>query len=493
MLWVHIMLVGLAQEAPAPAAGPTFRFDQVLVATIQTLDPALEPVASRLQARLSQSLAEAHAVIGMSDVPGFEGQEVVDATLYLRACPAGEYGGCALVVGQRSLADWVVGGTLEAAEPPADAPYILTVYLVDVNESREVTALPVPIRPASESTAVRGIAAVFADVKSGRYDPADPRDPSEADRRAIEAARKQLMGDYLEEVEEELGELEPGGPLVPIPKEPVTLEEVQRKAESEEIPAWERAGLSPRAYVRYLNSGEPLERWQREAKGRQGRIVARVSAAAGRGPWHQTYAARLLRSAEDLQPIHVVQVLEVASGPTLSSEMEFGVGLLPWLDLTIVGGLHTGTAEIVRDEQVDDDRPFVPGEPTIRQLTTYHFGLRATVAPFPHPLVRPTVSAGYIQWRGAGIATIEPYPELAAPQRGLLQLLPGVELDTAPRVAGLFVRGGLEIPLFGTAVRVTDQGGGLEDPPRPGAQRGIGWLLGAGVHVRVGPDGGAPE
>ena len=432
--------LGVERSPPPP---PAFTFDSVLITTFQALDRDDQPKADRLHQSLVERFSAEHAVVPMAEVPGFEVHEY-GAELYMQSCPPGQYGGCALVLGQRALADWAVGATVgrEVDEyDPTTSHLVLNLFLVDVSEARESGRFSVPLI-GQEDSALQGIVGVFDDMVAGVYDLEDLRD-DDPERAAIEAARRQLMGAYLEELEAELGEVVEGATPEVVEPELVTRAEVEQAAEEEATPAWERAGLSPSAYVRFLNSGEELDDWKRTHQGRQGAILFRVAVGTGRGPWSQNYAARLLRDEDDLNPIHSVQVLEVENGGTITGDLEVGFGVLPFLDISVVGGLHTGSAVVLREEVVEGD-PLIEGQPASTPLTTYHLGVLTTVAPWAHATLRPTGTAGVVWWQGSGISIGEPYPRLNAPQQLVMQLLPGLELDSSSRTVSLFGRLGAE-------------------------------------------------
>lgn len=487
MLWGLLALVANAQSPAEPESGgaPTFTFDQMLIPTFQALDPRHQLEADRIRSRLVAGIGPSHSLIEMDDVPGNWTDEY-GPDLYMRACPPEQYGGCALSLAQRALADWAVGATLaENVDDPEAAHFVLTVYLVDVNEARDVAIFPVPLTE-EEDAVVASIAEVVDLMVQGAFTLEDERDAQEeADREAIEVARRQVMAAYVAQLESELGTPE-DTPAVATPPTPVTVDDVTRYDDDDGTPAWKQAGLSERAYARFLNSGEELEAWKQARRGRSGALVIRAAGSVGAGPWHQRYRGAILRSADDLQPIHVVQVLEATRGGFQGGELEVGVGVVPILDVSFVGGLHNGNASLHREEQVEGSLPLV-GDPERPNIQTAHYGVRVTVAPWPRALIRPTVTTGIMWWQGAGVTGRSPYPPVTGPQRGFLQALPGVEVDTPGRVVGLFGRGGLEIPVLGSSARVVETGGGLADPPSPGRDGGPGWLVQVGLQLRVAP------
>lgn len=484
MIGVLFFMAAAAQE---PEPTPTFSFDRMLLTTFQAEEPADQEDADRLHGILFERFSETNDTIPMSEVPEFEVHDY-GPELYMQGCPPGRYSGCALVLGQRALADWVVGATLrrEVDEFDVEASHmVLDVHLVDVADSREVASFSVPLM-GDEQTALNGIVGVYADMIEGAYQLRDLRDDDGTAEAEIEAARKAMVAASLTELEEQLGFIVPEGRLGALDAPKLTRQDLEKYTTDEgDRPPWERIGMGQQQYLRFSNSGKDLETWRAEHRGLFGDLVVRVVGGFGGGPWHQNYAAQLLRSDQTLQPIHTVQFLEVINGNTATAELELGFGVLPFLEVSGVGGLHTGQTTLLKDEDVQNQVP-VPSSPQRVPMTTYHLGGRVTLVPLPHHTARPLLAAGLVSWRGSGVPAADNYVRIEAPQLVVMQLLAGGEVEASPN-ASLFARLGPEIPLGGVPERTFDEGQGLEQIPQPTGERGPGIIVQLGIQVHVGP------
>ncbi|HHO54109.1 MAG TPA: hypothetical protein ENK18_25370 [Deltaproteobacteria bacterium] len=483
MIGVFFLLTAAAQ---GPEPTPTFSFDRMLLTTFQAVDPELQGEADRLHALLFERFTETNDTIPMSEVPGFAVHDY-GPELYMQGCPPGRYPGCALVLGQRALADWVVGATLhiEADEfAPETSHLVLDVHLVDVADAREVASFSIPLM-GDEETALNGIVGVYSDMLEGAYQLRDLRDDDGTAEAEIEAARKALVAASLTELEEQLGFLVPKGRVGALEGPKLTRRDLEKYATDDDIPPWERVGMGQQQYLRFSNSGKDLQTWRGEHRGLFGDVVVRASGGFGGGPWHQSYVAQLLRSDQTLQPIHTVQFLEVVNGSTAAAELEVGLGVLSFLEVSGVGGLHTGQTTLLKDEDVQNQVP-VPSSPQQVPMTTYHLGGRVTLVPLPHHTARPLLAAGLVSWRGSGVPAADNYARLDAPRLVLLQILAGAEVEASPN-ASLFARLGPEVPLGGVPEQLYDEGAGLEQIPRPTGERGAGLIVQVGIQLHVGP------
>jgi hypothetical protein len=487
-----VVLVHLFLAAPAWAQDPgdeplTFNYDRLLVTTFQADDERSEAEAVRLHQSLTERLAQNNELVPMSEVPEFDVHDYGPET-YMRGCPPGRYSGCALVLGQRAKAQWVVGATVrwEADEfDRADGNTLLNVHFVDVTDAREVASFGVPLL-GNEDTVLQGIVRVYDDIVKGAYKLEDLRDDTDPEAVAeLDAARREILAQSLSELEGQLGTAVRAETVGIIEAPKLTKEDLAAYEDREDVAPWERLNMAQGDYLRFANSGKDIDRWRAEKQGRLGEIGIRVGGGFGGGPWSQDYQAQLLRSDTTLQPIHTVQFLEVINAGTATGEVELAFGVAPFLELGVLGGLHTGQTTLLKDEDVLDQVP-IPSRPRTVSTTSYHFGARANLVPFPHWTARPTLALGVVSWRGSGIPEEDNYPRLDAPTMTLLQVLPGAEVS-ATRNVMLFLRPGAEIPLGGTTVRQTEEGAGLENPPAPTDAAGLGWIVHLGLQLRIGP------
>lgn len=478
-VWMWIAAVSGAQE-PSPAAA-----ERLLVATFQPLDTASEAEATRITSALALRLQGHATVVPMREVPPFPPLDT-DGETYLLACPPDNYSGCALVVGQRADVRWVVGATVRYAPDefdPSTGHSVLDVTFVDVAGAREAARFALPML-GDEGVALDGVARVYADMVAGALDLTDQRDLS-PDETPEEIARREAAARSVGELEQRLGTAVRSEDVRRIDPPKLTRADLADLSDGEGMPPWERAGLTEREYPRFANSGRTADEWRSERQGRLGEISVRGAVAGGGGPWSQNHEAKLLRGSADLQPIHTAQFLEVVRGGSGAFEAELGFGVAPWVEVSLVAGMHTGRATILRDEDVEDQAA-IPGTATTSAISTYHYGVRARVLPFVHASARPTMAIGAVWWTGSGLPQSDSFPRLDAPTQLLLQLLPGAEASPSRHVT-LFAHTGPQPRIGGTRERSTNVGSGLDAVPQPIGASGIGWTLDAGVQLRVGP------
>jgi hypothetical protein len=491
-----------APAEPAPASGETgldealvYNYDKVLVATLQPLDEGSEAMAQALFAQLLARFQANNDVVPMSAVPRFEPHEY-GGELYLESCPADKYTGCALIVGQRAEADWVVGGTVQQVVDDFDPTVmnsLLTVTFVDVRGAREVARFGLPLIGDS-TTVIDGIARVYDDIVQGDYELRDLRG-QEGDPEAVaelDEARKELVAQSLSELESVLGEAVRSEMVGRIEAPRLTKQALAEYEDREERSPWDRVGMTQSEYLRFANSGRDLKTWRALGYGRLGQIIVRAAGGGGGGPFNQTYEGQLLQDGTTLATVQTVQYVEVTNASGAVGELELGFGVLPFLDVTFVAGARTGRASVAFDHDVEG-QVSVRRDPTTQSISTTHLGARATFVPLPRSSVRPTLAAGLARWSGSSVSGVPGFDPLDAPNLLLFEALPGIEGSATP-VVNLFARGLVGIPIAGTPVREQETGEPrLQDPPSPTGESGLSLGVQVGLTIRVGPLFKLPE
>lgn len=482
-----------AQSPEGPPTDPvlstaplTFNADSVLITTFQPLDDASGPDAERLFALVVERLTQNNEVVSMAKVPRFEPQGYEGAD-YMKDCPPSKYGGCALVLGQRAGSDRALGATLRREEDEFDAGSsltIMTVYIVDVLEAREVASFGVPIDPQNEAAAIMGIARVFDDVVKGDYELRDMRERGETpDDAALEEARRERLALTLSELEDQIG-MPVRSDTVRAPRQKISEEDLAKYEDRDETPPWERVGMSQQQYIRFVNSGEDLDDWRSSGWGRFGKVTARLMAGFGNGPWHEAYKSEVLLSSTTLQPAQSVQYLELQNASSAAADLEIGFGVAPFADISFATSIRNGQLSYSAVENVQG-QVARPGSELRYGMSSVQYGARAQISPFPRWPVRPTVGAGVAYWSGKGVPATDRFERLAAPNAVLFEIIPGVEADASPWVA-FSLRFLESIPVGGTFVRTTSEGEPLmESPPTPTRDYGAGLGLQAGILVRI--------
>ncbi len=464
-------------------------YDPMVLTTVQPLSGATAADAERAFQLLDERFRRTTPVIGMTEVPRFEAQGY-GADEYLRVCPPDQYAGCALVVAQRTDATWAVGATVApgpaAADPAAPAPLSVTVFFIDVLSAEIVARFEIALGTEQDAAIIDGIAAAYDEMVQGAYDQRDLRDTEDpAAREARRKAQAAAVAASLAVLERQLGDVVRGDVVGNITPPKVTRAELDALDTREEVAPWERVGMSKGEYRRYANSGDSLLVWRREANGRFGQLIARVAAGGGTGATSQRYESLVLLDAT-LEPIHLVQLNEVARGGTGAFDLELGLGVAPWVEITGALGFRTGKLTTLVDDDVEGQAA-IPGSPSTQALNTRQLGVRAAFVPGNHWPVRPMIGAGLALWRGVSVQGTERQPAMARPTALLFEVLPGVEVQASPRV-NLFARGVIGLPVGGTGGSFEETGAGLPDPPQPASAVARGGVAAqAGVTLRVGP------
>ncbi len=478
-----------ADDAPLGAAELVFNYDKVLLSTLQPLDEQSEGMASALFALLQARFAKNNDVVPMSAVPRFEPHNY-GGEAYLQSCPAAQYSGCALLMGQRAGADWVVGATVEqeADEFEDDQTQtLMTVVFLDVRGAREVARFGLPVVGNDAPTIIDGIARVYDDIVQGEYELRDLRGDQGDPESLVEldSARQELVAQSLTELEDQLGGLIRSN-VAEVEQVKVTRDDLAEYEQRDDAAPWDRVGMSQSEYLRYANSGRDLLTWRQLGYGRLGQILIRVGFGGGSGPFSQSYEGQLLQDGATLQTLQTVQYVEATNAVSGLAELELGFGVLPFLDLTGVLGARTGRAQVAFDHDVEG-QVSVKRDPTTRPNNTTHFGVRATVVPGTWWSARPSLTGGLMWWSGSGVSEVPGFEPIDAPTQLMFEALPGIEATATPNL-NLFARGLVGVPLGGTPVR--EQGTGpqrIPDPPTPSGDRGMSFGAEVGLIVRIGP------
>ena len=495
MIWLVAWLsTSLAQEAPAPTdgsdAGEVVNFDPMLIATVtvETGSGATAEDAARAEAGLRARFARSNTITPMADVTRFDAQGY-DGVQYMQACPEGSYSGCALVLGQRAEVDWVVGATVSKFPDEFDENVLhdqLEVHFIDVLGGEVIATFDVVLDGAHDEAVIDGIARAYDKMVQGAYDARDMRDLSDPEQEeALRKERADAVAASLAALEEEQGDVV-RGMIFRAGSAKVTKDQLDAYDTREERAPWERMGMTKGEYRRYANSGKDLKTWRLEKNGRFGQILGRAAVGGGSGPYSQRYVSQVLIDEFTLQPIHTVQLNEVARGGGPQFDLELGVGVAPWVEVMGVLGFRTGQVEVLVDEDKQNDVP-IPGRPSTQALNTTQLGARVAFVPFNHSVVRPSAGLGIASWSGVSVDASERQDALPRPSAIYLEMIPGAEVSASPTI-NLFARSVISVPVSGTTAAYEETGSGMENPPRPASGVSLtGVAVQAGLTVRIGP------
>jgi hypothetical protein len=176
---------------------------------------------------------------------------------------------------------------------------------------------------------------------------------------------------------------------------------------------------------------------------------------------------------------------------SFGGQLELGVGVLPWLELGVFGGIRQATYEYRFYQEIVGVADGIPSVDAVG-ARSYQVGLRLGAIPFPAYPVRPTLHVGASYWIGTPLNSIvTPLPDylLSVEMRPnnmlVLHLQPGAEVSVGKWVM-LWTRFDLDIPILGRNRQVFNRGNGTLSQ-RPSSESDTGFALGgsAGLTIRV--------
>lgn len=459
-------LPGTTQPAPVPYQPPPMPLpplvapptgapgSRVFLAPFQSYDPALNNEAARLTQLLQIHMLSRYNLATIDQVPPWPDY---NALVYLLACPQGQYSGCALVCGNRVAADWSVGATVTRGLQGVNA----TLSFVENQSAREAISFGVALHGTNDADLLRAVDTILIKLMSGAFAAVDLRraevDPAE--RARVEAARNGLLAASLAELEQQQGAVErevlkAAGPTK-IDKDELAEEYKDR----EEVKPWEAVGLSESAYVRYKNSGLPLDEWRDLAQGRAGSFILRAAIGGGSGPFGQEFDGRYAID-DDLERAGVQQYQYVSSASHVHIDLEAGFGILPFLDVTGQFGYRNSQFNyLINQERVG--APVVVDSPRRNAYATWQAGARFAIVPMPVSNIRPSAHVGFAYWQGSSWdlaidGTVTDLVPMKPMNQVLVQAGPGVEI-TAGKQVNLFFRGLLDLTVSGQTVERFDE------------------------------------
>jgi len=449
--------VSWAQETPPV----TFSFDILLVSTIQASSAELQPRADEVEALLRGQISQTVVVIDMAEAPRFSAQDI-DARTYILSCPAGQYPGCIMVVGQRAGAEYSVGGTLEPAGGLDDGQ-VLTVHFVDVKSSEVVVSFGVTIGGERDVPVIAGVAALFDQIVQGAFDIEDLRgdldDPAAQAR--ITEARERLIAASLDELEESLGELVRGDAIGIVEAPKLTKDDLEELRNTDDVMPWQRVGMKEREYLRFSNSGFTLAEWRRRSRGRFGQVLLGAGGGGGSGPFTVRHEGRYLKSFDEATELFYVsqidQFQELRNGTHAFFEGELSFGVASFAEIGAFFGGRSSPISYVFDQDREGEPSIVPSD-TRGSFSTAYYGVRAGLIPFPVQGIRPTAHVGLAFWKGIAIPPeLADFKDLPAPSLLYLQVMPGAELSAGKHL-NLYARGVADIPVGGRFIETFTEG-----------------------------------
>lgn len=456
--------------APSPVAAPVAA--AVLVSTFQPRNDEAVGLAALIEATIARRLAESPevTVLAVEDSPAFPDYS---ARTYMESCPPGDAVGCTLLVGKRAGARFAVTGSVQALPGAAR----VEVSLLDIDGSRVMVSFTSDLPNGEDAgfaervaeqvgAATRGEIGQEEDIRTGG--PAKAR-PTEEEVAALLASEH----DTGQVSKRARGKLD---------RPRLTMEDLAGLGGGEVAEPWTRLGMTPRAYLRYRNSGLPLREWRTRAYGRQFQLHLRMSAGWWHGPIDATYQNRYAYD-DTLVVEDSYSATAPRAGDGATGAVEVAFGLLPWLDVAMAGGLAPGrlTVDVASVE--------APTDPMVLSQLTGWFGPRVNAVLLPAASVRPGFGGGVTLVRTHAIDDYAAVPAHAyvfpAEWVAYANVYAGGEVRLDPKL-DLFVRVPFDVRLAGGAVREerqTTESALVPEPPVADAGFGYGVLV--GVQVRL--------
>jgi hypothetical protein len=505
--WLAAALLAWGSSAAVAQDEPTFgsfQLNSVLVAGFEADQPFLEAEAKRVEGLVYAVLGQSYVVQSMADVPPFTDYS---ADIYLRSCPDGQYIGCVFVIGGRAKTDWTVGGSVRAV----DGGYQVLVSFIDVATAKLMLEFDVVLDGSNDAMFQEGVLKVMDSLVAGEVQELDVRADAEAaaearaaeEERARQARQFAVDSAYEDDSEPETLDRGVGGEDGEVSggKGRVNDADLDALEERGGISPWERAGLTRGQYKLYRNSGLKLRDFKDRLRGRKGELLLRLSMQVSSGPWGQRHEMWYLQDNEadpnNLRPRDITDQAAVQAQTrqlAFGGQFEFGVGVLPWMEIGVFGGIRQGTYNYRFYREVLGVEAAVP-DPEGVPVRTYQVGARLGFVPFPAYPFRPTMHIGGSYWFGTSLGSVvTPLPSylLSSEMRpnNMVQLhaQPGAEVSLGKYIV-LWTRFDLDIPILGRTSQVFNRGdGSLSARPDPSSYTslGIGGSLGIMARIRVG-------
>lgn len=404
----------------------------VFVSPFQPRNPAAAGLAGMMSAFLESQLQD---IPELTVIPAYDAPSVHDmsAEVYLESCPPGQAVGCAFVVGEVAGAEFAVTGAIKSDTDGT----LVEVSIIDVRSSREAMNFVAQLGLGEDERFAEGVASVLVAVvrgEAGRVE--DIRDLSESPEVDYSAAAAQL-----EELASELGDVRTSttrsGAVIDRPE--MTEEDLSEQMAREGTKPWERVGLSPQKYLRWKNSGEPLDEWKVRNAGRKGQIILRSAGGFGYGPvngrYDGSYVREVIGTEFTLAEMYAWQSQEAGMG--LFAEAAVGYGISPVVEVGAQAGLASGRYNVTVLSKVMNNTAAPPKENEFANTNMY-FGPTVLAALAPGSSVRPLLGAGIMVWTGEGVDDNESLPDeletFSGPSLVVFQGKAGVEMRLSQSV-----------------------------------------------------------
>lgn len=399
-----------------------FAQTSVFVAPFTSMDPKADRLADEIPNMILDGLDQNKKVKSF-DITQMQPVHDVPASEYMKTCVRTEFVGCAFVIGKASEVEYAIVG----AVVPLTSGVEVDLRVVEISSAREVFKSKLQLAEGGEDafgiTVNRTITGII-DGTIGQQ--VDLREEEQED--GYNAEEASAVDEYTkneggaETVKERVD--------VEIEDKKITPEDLAVMMEMEGSKEWDRLGMKPKEYMNYFNSGMSLARWKDLTNGRKEQVLLRVDLGVLHGLVNGQYYGSIAKSNIDLSVIdsYAWQTLDNGTGVDLSLGAAYGV--LPFLDVGVIGGRTTGSFTL-------DVHSFVTGQfsarpPSVSYLTSALYGgLQVFYTPLVMPRIRPVVGAQFVHWQMASMNFEfgqELYPNLPSASYNTLDVILGGEM-----------------------------------------------------------------
>lgn len=397
--------------------------EPVFVAPFLAVDSMAEETAENLADVILETLEQNPKVEG-SPVEVMNPVHDVSAAEYVALCLPDEFVGCAFVVGKASQMTYSVTGRVSSLE----RGYEVDLRVIEIATAREVFQLDLQIAPEGEEIFAQTVSETLTGIVTGsigqevdlRSEEDEDIGLDEVEVAAVDQFTKEEGG--AETVEERVD--------VEFDQKKLTEQDLEYMMMMEGSKEWDRLGMKPKEYLKYYNSGMSLARWKALNRGRKGQVLVRADLGVARGLYSGQYYGRIAKSNIDLSPIDLYawQTLDNGNGIDVTGSVSYG--LLPELDVGVLGGLTTGSFNLDVHSFVIGQFSAVPPSQTYATTTSY-IGVQGLYTPLVMPRVRPVTGGQVVHYRSGNMRFDfggEAYPDFPGANFTTLELLMGCEI-----------------------------------------------------------------
>ncbi len=340
-------------------------------------------------------------IVRLSEVdPIYDGNSIIDASLYMRGCPPDQELGCQLIVGEKAGADRVVSGALELDGEGR----VIVITFLGVAISELEYSFEVRLGPEDDATLVEAVELTLEEL----VDPFDRNeridestlDGAELDRRRRQKERAAMRALDLALPNTAYQALEGS---MEVRRQRISEEDLQDQEDAELVSTrWEDAGLTKAQYVRWHNSRLDLDTWKTRAANHFLQPIIGLDVGSLFGPIDLDYQGNWIFEPDDPRNVaDSVSTLQPRRGTGFWAGLTLGFGITTFLDFEFTGTLAFSRLHVTLQKyEFDEDDPTVVEPAPLPtqgggQIKTYSMMWKLRFYPIAVWRVKPTIAAGF--------------------------------------------------------------------------------------------------